>query len=63
MNQAILRHSRKTFLVADQTKFARTAPARIASLSDVDAFFTDKPLPPSLAAQCKTWGTRVVTPK
>ncbi|AUC54404.1 MAG: DeoR/GlpR family DNA-binding transcription regulator [Sagittula sp.] len=63
VNQAILRHSRKTFLVADQTKFARTAPARIASLSDVDAFFTDKPLPPSLAAQCKTWGTRVVTPK
>jgi DeoR family glycerol-3-phosphate regulon repressor len=60
VSQAILRHSRKTYLVADHTKFARSAPARIASLSDVDVFFTDKGLPSDLPASCESWGTEVV---
>lgn len=59
VSQAILRQSRKTFLVADQTKFARKAPARIASLADLDMFFTDQPLAPELAAACEGWGTQV----
>jgi DeoR family glycerol-3-phosphate regulon repressor len=61
VSQAILRQSRKTFLVSDHTKFSRSAPARIASLADLDAFFTDAPLPPGLATACQSWGTRVVT--
>ena len=61
VSQTILRQSRKTFLVADQTKLARTAPARIASLADIDVFFTDGALPADLAASCQSWGTRVVT--
>lgn len=60
VSRTILRQSRKTFLVADHTKFTRTAPARIASLADVDAFFTDKPLPADLATACKSWNTEVV---
>lgn len=60
VSRTILSQARKTFLVADHTKFTRTAPARIASLADVDAFFTDKPLPPDLAAACKSWDTEVV---
>lgn len=60
VSQAILRQSRKTFLVADQTKLARNAPARIASLSAIDTFFTDRPLPAGLAAACAGWGTQVV---
>jgi DeoR family glycerol-3-phosphate regulon repressor len=60
VSRTILRQSRKTFLVADQTKFARTAPVRIASLSDIDTFFTDQTLSPDLAAACQSWGTRVV---
>lgn len=60
VSQAILRQSRKTFLVADQTKLSRSAPARIASLADIDTFFTDRPLPADLASACAAWGTQVV---
>ena len=60
VSQTILRQSHKTFLVADHAKFARSAPARIASLADIDTFFTDHPLPPALAASCMGWGTEVV---
>jgi DeoR family glycerol-3-phosphate regulon repressor len=60
VSQTILRHSRKTFLVADHTKFARTAPARIESLSDLDMFFTDHALENDLSLACQTWGTDVV---
>lgn len=60
VSQAILRQSRRTFLVADQSKFQRSAPARIASLAAIDAFFTDRPLPPDLAARCAEWGTEIV---
>jgi DeoR family glycerol-3-phosphate regulon repressor len=59
VSQSILRQSRKTFLVADHTKFARTAPARIASLGDIDTFFTDRELPVDLARSCTLWGTAV----
>ncbi|HDR27670.1 DeoR/GlpR family DNA-binding transcription regulator, partial [Rhodovulum sp.] len=60
VSQAILRQSRRTFLVADQSKFKRSAPARIASLAAIDAFFTDRPLAPDLAARCAEWGTEIV---
>lgn len=60
VSQTILRQSRKTYLVSDHTKFARSAPARIASLADVDAFFTDCAVAPDLAASCASWGTEVV---
>lgn len=61
VSQTILRQSRKTYLVADHTKFARSAPARIASLANVDVFFTDRSLPADLASACDSWGTMVVT--
>jgi DeoR family glycerol-3-phosphate regulon repressor len=63
VSQTILCQSRKTILVSDHTKFARTAPARIASLRDVDTFYTDKALPGTLAESCREWGTdvRIVT--
>lgn len=60
VSRAILRQSRKTFLVADQTKLSRSAPARIASLADIDVFFTDQPLPAELAAACAGWRTQIV---
>lgn len=60
VSQSILAQSRRTFLVADHSKFKRSAPARIASLADVDAFFTDQPLSADLAASCEAWGTEVV---
>ncbi|SIO37322.1 transcriptional regulator, DeoR family [Rhodovulum sp. ES.010] len=60
VSQAILRQSRRTFLVADHSKFQRSAPARIASLAAIDAFFTDRPLAPDLARRCTDWGTEIV---
>ena len=60
VSQAILRQSRKTYLVADQSKLSRSAPARIASMSEIDTFFTDQPLPSDLAAACETWRTKII---
>lgn len=60
VSQSIIRQSRNVFLVADHSKFFRTAPARIASLSELDAFYTDAALPAETAARCRDWGTRVV---
>jgi DeoR family glycerol-3-phosphate regulon repressor len=62
-SQAIMAQSRKVFVVADQSKIKRTAPARIGSLANVDALYTDKALPETLAARCRDWGVRVVVAK
>ena len=60
VSQTILRQSRKTFLMADQSKLSRSAPARIASLADIDGYFTDQPPPKELATLCEEWRTKVV---
>lgn len=59
VSQTIIRQARKTYLVADQSKFQRSAPARIASLAAIDVFFTDLPLEAGLTARCRDWGTEV----
>jgi len=63
VSQTIIAQSRKTFLVADHSKFKRTAPARIASLADISAIFTDHELPNELEAKCREWGTDVYLAK
>lgn len=64
VSQTILQQARTSFLVADHSKFQRTAPARIASLSAVDIFFTDLVVSQDLRRRCATWEThiRVCTP-
>lgn len=57
--KAIIGRSRQTFLVADSSKFQRSAPVRLASLADVSKVFTDAALPPDLAARCREWQTGV----
>ncbi|HAI31742.1 MAG TPA: DeoR family transcriptional regulator, partial [Thalassospira sp.] len=42
---AILKNARKSYLVADHTKFGRNAVVRGGSIRDVSAFFTDCPPP------------------
>ena len=59
VSQAIIEQSRKTFLVADHSKFQRRAPARIASLAAIDTVFSDLPLPEGLSDLCAIWGTKV----
>lgn len=59
VSRAIIQQSRRTFLVADVSKFTRSAPARIASLADIDTFFTDRPPPAVVTQSCLEWGTNV----
>jgi DeoR family transcriptional regulator, glycerol-3-phosphate regulon repressor len=59
VSQTIIRQARRTYLVADYSKFQRTAPARIASLRDIHTFFTDRPVSEALAERCRGWGTLV----
>ncbi|MGB8812897.1 MAG: DeoR/GlpR family DNA-binding transcription regulator [Paracoccaceae bacterium] len=59
VSKAIIRQSRRVFLVTDASKLDRSAPARLASLSEVDSIFTDKPLPEDLMRKCESWGTEV----
>jgi DeoR family glycerol-3-phosphate regulon repressor len=62
VSQTIIRQARRTFLVSDHSKFQRSAPARICSLSEIDTFFTDRPVSPALAKKCADWGTRIELP-
>lgn len=59
VSQAILANSRQTFLVADHTKYGRNAMARVSNLADMDAFFTDEPPPPAIAARIAQAGVRL----
>ncbi len=63
VSQAILRQARKTFLVADRSKFGRSAPVRIASLSEIDTFFTDAAPPVRVQTLCAGWGTTIALPE
>ncbi|MBW4710095.1 DeoR/GlpR family DNA-binding transcription regulator [Roseobacter sp. YSTF-M11] len=63
VSQTIIAQSRKCFLVADHSKFSRTAPARIASMQALSTVFTDRQLPGDLKQRCADWGTDVVVAK
>jgi DeoR family glycerol-3-phosphate regulon repressor len=62
VSKTLIRRARRTFLVADSSKFERSAPVRIASLRELDSIFTDHPLSPNLATLCAEWETAVVLP-
>ena len=58
--QAIIANARNIILVADSTKFRRTAPVRIGHISQVQTFVTDAALPAGLADLCQSRGISVV---
>ena len=57
--QAILAHARRTFLVADHTKFTRRPMVRVGTLAQIDTLFTDRAPPPDLAAMMERLGVSV----
>lgn len=57
--KAIMQNSRNVMLVADATKFTRTAPVRIGQLSDVDVFVTDQSPPEPVIDYCRDTGVRL----
>lgn len=59
VSRAILRQARKAYLVTDHSKLGRSAPARIASLAEIDMVFTDQPLPEGLTRLCDEWRTEI----
>lgn len=53
VSQAIIENARRTFLVADSSKFTRSAPVRIAHMSELDRFFTDIEPPETFRKICE----------
>src|SRR5437762_13867574 len=58
--QAIIANARNVILVADSTKFRRTAPVRIGHISQVQTFVTDRGLHESLRKIAQDCGVSVV---
>jgi DeoR family glycerol-3-phosphate regulon repressor len=58
--QAIIANARSVMLVADSTKLRRSAPVRIAHLSQIQTFVTDSALPAGLTSICQHRGIEVV---
>jgi DeoR family glycerol-3-phosphate regulon repressor len=61
--QAIIANARHVILVSDQTKFERTAPVRIAHLSQMDTFITDHCDIPSIRKICAESDVQLVETK
>ncbi len=59
--QAIIANARRRFLVADSSKFSRSAPVRIANMESIDEFFTDKIESPHLLEVCQNKGVKIHT--
>ena len=57
--QAIIENARHVYLVADSSKFERSAPVRIASIAKTDAIFTDTRLVPKLEKFCRESGVAI----
>ncbi|WP_395516577.1 DeoR/GlpR family DNA-binding transcription regulator [Pseudorhizobium flavum] len=58
--QAIIANARHVILVSDSTKFERTAPVRIAQITQVHTFITDHCPVPSLRRICAESGVALV---
>ena len=59
VSREIIRHARRTILVADSLKFQRSAPVRIANLADIDVFVTDRTPSPAILELCESAGIRL----
>jgi len=57
--QAIIEHSRQVYLAADHSKLGRNALVRLGSITQVQAWFTDRAPPAELAALLAESGTQV----
>ncbi|PJI39615.1 MAG: DeoR family transcriptional regulator [Ferrovibrio sp.] len=60
MRRNMAQHCRQRFLVLDHSKFGRDATVRGGHITEATAVFTDKPVPPAIAAQLKDAGVRLV---
>ncbi len=59
--QTIMSNTREVILVADASKFSRSAPVRIGHLSQVTTFVTDRPPPAPITDICRQNGVTLET--
>ncbi len=59
--RAIIEHARSVILVADASKFERSAPVRIAHISGVHHFVTDRRPPDGFVTRCREAGVFIHT--
>lgn len=59
VTRSIIANSRKVFLVADHTKFGRSAMARIGHISEISDLFTDAPPPEGFSDMIEESGVRL----
>ncbi|QDL94065.1 DeoR/GlpR transcriptional regulator (plasmid) [Paroceanicella profunda] len=57
--QAIIENARRVFLVADASKFDRTAPVRICPFTNLSALFTNAPPPEAITALARENGITI----
>lgn len=60
VSQAIIENARRVILVADRLKLERTAPVRIAHISQIQVFVTDHLPSARLRAACASHGVQVI---
>ena len=60
ISRAIIDHARKIVLVADSSKFSRSAPVRIAQLSEIDVFVTDRLPSQAIVEMCRRCEVEVI---
>ena len=58
--RAIIEHARKVVLVSDSSKFVRSAPVRVAHLSEIDTFVTDRLPSAAVGDLCRLNGVQVI---
>jgi len=58
--QSIIANARHVILVADQSKFARSAPVRIARIDQISTFVTDHCPSDRFRAQCEAAGVELI---
>jgi len=59
-SHAIIEHARRVVLVADSSKFSRSAPVKIANFSDIDIFVTDRLPSDEIADVCRRYNVEVI---
>jgi len=60
VSRAIMENARRVILVADCSKWSRSAPVRVARLAEVDVLVTDRLPDGEAAALCREQGVEVV---
>ena len=60
ISRAIVEHARRVVLVADSSKFLRSAPVKIANFSEIDTFVTDRLPSEEIADMCRRYNVEVI---